>query len=191
MQQRDEVYSKSSKSHRYRSRREDNPMIHDFLFILNNGIKTKVGEYLPSVPILDQINDPAYRPKAYEWESEGETYTRLIDGNETVTARPLSDGTGVVVLQSEDTYGSNNVIILNPANEMLRRITNPYRTSKFFMNGDRFWFDAIKVSGKEVFLNIQVHRKLAGRSHDAVPIYEANYDPMTWNLKKIEWKPAT
>ena len=165
-------------------------MIHNFLFVLNNGLKTMVGQYLPSVPILEQINDPAFHPKAYEWENEGQTHTRWIDES-TLTARPLHDGTGVVVLQSAMVYGADNVVILDATNELRQRIVNPYRNSRFFMAGDQFRFDAIKVGAEEVILNIQVHRKLPGKPYDASPIYEASYDPVTWNLKKIEWKPAT
>lgn len=166
-------------------------MIHNFLLVLNNGSKTRIGEYLPSVPILEQINNPAFHPKAYEWENDGQTYTRLIDGNTTLAARPLPDGTGVVVLQSAHVYGADNVVILDPTNEPRRRIVNPYRNSRFFMTGDQFWFDAITVGAEDVILNIQVHRKLAGKPYDASPIYAASYDPMTWTLKKLEWKPAT
>lgn len=166
-------------------------MIQNFVYVLNNGLKTKVGEYLPSVPLLQQINDPEYRPKAYQWENDGRTFTRQIDGHDTRTAHLLPDGDGIIVLQAQAHCGADNVIVLDAANELLRRIVNPYRTSKFFMNGDEFWFYGITVRGDDVILNIQVQRKLAGRSHDAVPIYEASYDPMTWDLKKIEWKPAT
>lgn len=62
-------------------------MIQNFVFILNNGIRTKVGEFLPYVPLLQQINDPEFHPGAYAWESGGRAFTRLIDGCETITAR--------------------------------------------------------------------------------------------------------
>lgn len=117
-------------------------MIQNFVFILNNGIRTGVGKYLPDVPLLQQINDPELHPSAYAWESEGRAFTRLIDGRDTLTARALPDGSGIVVLQDHDTHGSGNVMVLDPTNEVLRRIINPYGTSRYFMAGDRFWFDA-------------------------------------------------
>lgn len=166
-------------------------MIQNFVFILNNGIRTKVGEFLPDVPLLQQINDPEFHPRAYAWESGGHAFTRLIDGCETMTARALPDGSGIVVLQDHDTYGSDNVVILDPTNDVRRRVINPYSTSRYFMAGDRFWFDALSVHAGEVALNIQVHRKLPGKPYDASPLYEACYDPSSWSLKELGWKPST
>ena len=110
---------------------------------------------------------------------------------ETMTARALPDGSGIVVLQDRDTYGSDNVMVLDPTGEVLRRIINPYGTSRYFMAGDRFWSDAISVHAGEVALNIQVHRKLPGKPYDASPLYETCYDPSSWSLKELGWKPST
>ena len=52
-------------------------MIQNFVFILNNGIKTGVDEFLPDIPLFQQINDPEFHPKAYEWESSGQRFTRM------------------------------------------------------------------------------------------------------------------
>ena len=166
-------------------------MIQNFVFILNNGTKTGVGEFLPDMPLLQQINDPEFHPKAYEWESSGQTFTRMIDGSDTLTAYPLLDGSGLVVLQSEGTYGPDNVVILDPTNEVRQRIINPYPGSRYFMTGDRFWFDAISVDVTGVVLNIQVMRKLEKYSRDAAPLYEATYEPASMKLVKLEWKPWT
>src|SRR5690348_7961178 len=84
-------------------------MIQNFVYVLNNGLKTKVGEYLPSVPLLQQINDPEYRPKAYQWENDGRTFTRQIDGHDTRTAHLLPDGDRIIVLQAQAHYGADNV----------------------------------------------------------------------------------
>ncbi|WP_426687634.1 hypothetical protein [Rhodanobacter ginsengiterrae] len=166
-------------------------MIHNFVYILNNGIKTGVGEFLPDIPLLQQINDPEYQPKAYEWESDGQIFTRPIDDCDTLTACLMPDGGSIAVLQSEEHYGSDNVVVLDAKNELLRRIVNPYRSSKFFTAGDKFSFYGVTVSGDDAILHIQVHRKLPGKPYDAAPIYEASYDPSTWDLKKIVWKPVT
>lgn len=167
------------------------PMIQNFVFILNNGIRTGVGKYLPDVPVLQQINDPEFHPRAYAWKSGGRAFTRLIDGDDTLTACLMPDGSSIAVLQSEEHYGSDNVVVLNAKNELLRRIANPYRSSKFFTAGDEFSFYGVTASGDDAILHIQVHRKLPGKPYDAAPIYEASYDPSTWDLKKIEWKPVT
>jgi hypothetical protein len=166
-------------------------MIQNFSFILNNGVRTKVGEFLPSVPIIQQINDPEYRPSAYAWESDGQTFERFIDGCDTLTARMLPDGSGIVVVQDEGSYGSDNAVILNPMNEIRERISNPYRKSRFFIPGDKFWFDAVSIEPATVVLNIQAQRKIAKYPHDAVPIYEATYDPASMQLLRMEWKPWT
>jgi hypothetical protein len=166
-------------------------MIHNFVYVLNNGMKAKIGEFLPSVPLLQQINSPEYRPKAYEWENDDQTVTRLIDDCDTLTACLLPDGSGIVVLQSEEHYGADNVVVLDAANELRQRIVNPYPSSKFFMAGDRYSFYGVAVNGDDAILHIQVHRELPGKPYGATPIYEATYDPATWRLKKIEWKPVT
>jgi|GEM_PF-3456946 len=166
-------------------------MIQNFLVVRNNGLKTVPGEFVESVPILEQINNPAFHPKAYEWESDGRTYTLPVDGIDTLTTELLPDGSGIIVLQNEHVHGSDNVVILTPSNEVHQRIINPYRASKYFMAGDRFCFDAIKRSADHPILNIQVQRKRPGKEHDALPIYEASYDPATWQLVKLEWKPWT
>lgn len=95
------------------------------------------------------------------------------------------------MLQDHDTYGSDNVVILDPTNDVRRRVINPYSTSRYFMAGDRFWFDALSVHAGEVALNIQVHRKLPGKPYDASPLYETCYDPSSWSLKELGWKPST
>ncbi len=166
-------------------------MIQDFVFVLNNGIRKGVHEFLPSVPLLQQINDPEYHPRAYEWESDGQIYTRLIDGCDTLTARLLPDGSGVAVLQAEDVYGPDNVVIVEPTNEVRQRIINPYRDSRFFMPGDKFSFYGITSEPTEFVLDIQAQRKLAKCAGDAMPIYEATYDPESLKLLKLEWKPWT
>ena len=166
-------------------------MIQNFLVVRNNGLKTGLGEFVASVPMLEQINNPAFHPKAYEWENDGRTYTRSVDGDETLTAKPLPDGSGVIVLQNANIHGSDNVVIFTPTNEIHQRIINPYKASRFFMEGDRFWFDAIRLNDDGVILNIQVQRDRPGKPHDALPVYEASYDPVTWQLAKLEWKPWT
>ena len=166
-------------------------MIHKFLVVRANGAKTALGEYVATVPIVEQLSDPSFRLKVYEWESDGQTFTRLIDGNETVTARPLPDGSGIVVLQDADTFGPDNVVVVDANNEIRQRVSNPYRVSKFFIAGDNFWFYEIKVDANEIIFKIQVRRKLAGRPHDAVPIYEASYDPTSLKFLKLEWRPWT
>lgn len=62
-------------------------MIQNFVFILNNGIKIKVGEFLPSVSLLQQINGREFDPKVYERQSGDQTFTRLIDSGDTSTSR--------------------------------------------------------------------------------------------------------
>jgi len=166
-------------------------MIRNFLVVRNNGVKTAQGEFVSSVPMVDQINDPAFHPKAFEWEHEGKIYTRPVDGSATLTAQPLPDGQGIVVLQNADQFGTDNVVVLTPANELRERIANPYRDSKFFAPGDRYCFDSIGVSGDEIILGIQVQRHLEGKPHDALPLYEARYDPATLQLTKLEWTPWT
>lgn len=79
----------------------------------------------------------------------------------------------------------------DPTGEIRERIQNPYRTSKFFMVGDRFCFYAAVVRADEVVLNIQVQRVLPGKPYDALPIYEASYDAKSMKLLKLEWKPWT
>lgn len=69
-------------------------MIRNFMVVRNNGLKTRIGEFVDSVPMLEQINNPAFHPKAYEWENDGQTCTRLVDGSDTLTAEPLPDGSG-------------------------------------------------------------------------------------------------
>lgn len=167
------------------------PMIENFVFILNNGIRTGVNDFLPDTPLLQQVNDTEFHPKAYEWESSGQAFTRMIDGCDTLVACPLLDGSGAVVLQSEGTYGPDNVVIVSPTNEVRQRIINPYPESRFFMPSDRFWFYAISVDVTGVVLNIQVLRRLEKYSRDAAPLYEATYEPASMQLTKLEWKPWT
>lgn len=166
-------------------------MIQNFIVIRNNGSKAAPLTYVDSVPILEQINNPAFHPKAYEWESDGRIYTLPVDGTDTLTADLLPDGSGIIVLQNAHIHGSDNVVILDPGNEVHKRIINPHKTSRYFMGGDRFWFDAVKMHGDQAILNIQVQRERPGKSHDALPIYEASYDPATWQLLNLEWKPWT
>lgn len=166
-------------------------MIKNFVFMLYNGIRTLPGEFLADVPLLQQINDPDFHPKAYEWESGGQRFTRPIDGCDTLAASALPDGSGIALLQSERSYGSDNVALLGPTNVIHQRIINPYRLSKYFMAGDVFWFDAVTIQANEAALNIQVTRKLPGRPYDARPLYKAIYDPLSWKVTSLEWTPGT
>lgn len=166
-------------------------MIKNFSFILNNGARTIVGEFLPSVPIIQQINDQKYRPNAYVWESGEQTFMRPIDSRDTLTARMLPDGSGIIVIQDEGLYGSDNAVVLSPTNEIRERISNPYRKSRFFLPGDRFWFDAVSIEPASVVLNIQVQREIKKYERDAAPMYEATYDPASMQFLDIKWKPWT
>lgn len=121
----------------------------------------------------------------------GRVYTRPVDGSATLTAQPLPDGQGIVVLQSADRFGSDNVVVLSPSGEIRARITNPYRDSNFFVPGDSCCFDSIGVGGGKIVLGIQVRRHLQGKPRDALPLYEAHYDPATLKLTKLEWVPWT
>ncbi|WEN14807.1 hypothetical protein PY254_16480 [Rhodanobacter sp. AS-Z3] len=166
-------------------------MIKNFVFILHNGIRTPPGVFLTDVPLLQQINDPDFHPKTYEWESDGKIFTRPIDGCETLTAHLLPDGSRIAVLQNENTYGPDNVAILDATNGLCQRITNPYRNSRFFVAGDRFWFDSISINQGEIILHIQVHRELPGKPYDFTPSYMATYKPALLKLIQLEWRPQT
>ena len=166
-------------------------MVSDFTVVRFNGTRSEQGRYIASVLLLDQINDPAFHPKAFEWTHEGRVYTRPVDGSATLTAQPLPDGQGIVVLQSADRFGSDNVVVLSPSGEIRARITNPYRDSNFFVPGDSCCFDSIGVGGGKIALGIQVRRHLQGKPRDALPLYEAHYDPATLKLTKLEWVPWT
>lgn len=166
-------------------------MISNFQFILANGMKTGVGEYLPSIPIVEQLNNPSYKPVAYEWHSNEKIIVKKIDGQEVMSARLVPDANGVIVLQDSKTYGPDNIVVLSPSGEISFRVKNPYAESSEFMPDDEFAFYGVAIDSKDVVLHIQVRRKLPGKPYDAEPIYEARYDPQTWKLLKLEWKPWT
>lgn len=44
--------------------------------------------------------------------STRDKHTRLVDGSTTLNAKPLPDGSGIVVLQDQEIYGSDNVVVL-------------------------------------------------------------------------------
>lgn len=166
-------------------------MISNFQFILANGMKTRVGEYLPSISVVEQLNNPSYKPVAYEWHDNGKIIIKKIDDQEFMSARLAPDANSVIVLQDSRTYGSDNVVVLSPSGEVIFRVKNPYAESSELRPGDEFEFYGVAIDSKDVVLHIEVCRKLPGKPYDAQPIYEARYDPQTWKLLKLEWKPWT
>ncbi|MFT4020506.1 MAG: hypothetical protein QM666_03190 [Acinetobacter sp.] len=137
------------------------------------------------------MNDPNYHPVGYRWrDAYGDQYLP-IDGKDVVHVKPTEDGSAVVVLQSHDVFGSDNVVILGDRQQLIRRVANPYRHFKDFRKGDEFYFYGILVEPSSVTLHIQVHRKLPNYEHDALPVYEAHYAVPAWSLLGMQWHPWT
>ena len=53
-------------------------MINDFVLLRESGHRTKLGEPIPEVGVIEQINDPIYKGVRYEWSHEGRTFALLI-----------------------------------------------------------------------------------------------------------------
>lgn len=164
-------------------------MIENFLLVRRSGHRTGVGEQVPGVSIVDQINDAKYKVHHYEWQNDGQTYERKVDNITTMQAAPLADGSGILVIQNENSFSSDNVIVIAPDSRELLRIKNPYTYFKDRMPGDEYWFYGMDINLDEVILHIQVRRKLSGRSEDALPLFEAHYNPVTWELVSFNWVP--
>ena len=163
-------------------------MIRDFLLLLENGMKTRPGEFLSCVPLLDQINKSEFSPRAYEWKSGGVTHHRPIDGSSTVVAQAVPDGTCLVVLQGHALHGPDNVVVVSPMNDVIHRMRNPYRSSEFFVADAKYYFDAINISGSKITLGIQVQHPHPAWPHEAMPTYEATYNLENWCLETLEWR---
>lgn len=164
-------------------------MIENFVQVRRSGHRTRVGEKIQGVSIVDQANDQQYKIHHYEWENDGQIYERLVDNANTIQAAPLADGSGILVLQNEASFFSDNVIVLKPDSHELLRIKNPYAKFKDRLPGDGFWFYGMDIRPGEVVLHIQVQRELANSSQDALPLYEAHYNPATWELIELNWVP--
>lgn len=135
-------------------------------------------------------NTEAENPPAYHWESEGKTHSMTIDKSNVIHAKPLSDKSGIIVLQSHEKHGHNNVVILNADGSESFRVSNPYPSTEDYKNGDEYFFYGISIliTG-EVTLDVCAKRKLPGKAYSAEPIYEATYDEHVKSLISIKWKP--
>lgn len=159
-------------------------MINDFVLLRESGHRTKLGEPIPEVGVIEQINDPIYKGVRYEWSHEGRTFALLIDGKNTINANPLADGSGLVVLQNEKCFGPDNVILLSPEAVILKRIENPYKHHADFLLGDQYWFYGFQIGKSEIVLDIQVQRE-----PNIQPLYEAHFQSNDFKLLEIMWVP--
>lgn len=163
-------------------------VITDFVLVRKSGHKTTLGQRIPGVGLLDQINHPDYEVIGYEWKGGDVLHYLALDNCDVKSVRPLENGSALVVLQDEKIHGSNNVIILDSNKSEIMRIQNPYASYKEKKDDDKYWFFEMKVSHEEVELFVQVERNILGKySSKFEPWFSAKYNVSDWSLKSFQW----
>ena len=163
-------------------------MIEDFFENCANGFKMPPGVYPPDIPRMEFFK-PEYTPTHYSWVFNGVTYTRQKDKYDIQTMYLAPDRKHLLVFQSSDKYGPDNVLILNPDGSEFMRLKNPYPGSSEYQEGDYCHFsdvDVNKVWGGKVRALIYVARKRPGK-RDAEPHYDTFYDCETWEHTPLEF----
>ena len=126
----------------------------------------------------------------YCWKHDGMCHRLDIDKENVINAKPLQDGSGIIVLQSQEKHGHDNVIVLNADGSESFRVKNPYVLTADYKDDDEYYFyGVVVVTSGEVILEICTKQTIPGKSYAAEPIYEACYDEHIKELRSLKWKP--
>ena len=163
-------------------------MIEEFVECCANGFKMEPGVFPPNIPKMEFFK-PEYKTTHYSWVFNGVIYTRKTDKIETQLMNLTPNRKHLLVDQSADKYGSDNVLVLNPDGSEFMRLKNPYPESPEYKEGDYCKFAQIQIRGwnGKVRALIYVCRNLPGKSYKAEPHYSTFYDCETWEHTPLEF----
>jgi len=161
-------------------------MINNFLIVCKNGFKMTPGEDPIGVSDMDLFL-PEYQPDYYSWITAGITIKRKKDLIETRSIELTPNLQHLVVTQSPEKYGADNLLILNSDGTENHRLINPYRFHAEYKEGDEFEFLSPQVAGDKLMVKISVCRKLTGKPYDFEPTYGTFYNCDTWEHTPLEF----
>jgi hypothetical protein len=161
-------------------------MITSFVIISKNGYRRTPGTFPSDIPKIDFFK-PEYQRSHYLWEFNNVIYSRKCDPVETRSIELSPNSKYLIVTQSPEKYGPDNLLILYPDGTENRRLINPYRFYSEYQEGDEFEFLSPQAAGDKLMVKISVCRTLPGKPYKQEPTYGTFYDCDTWEHTPLEF----